>query len=312
MSAAEQLRRLLAILPEIAEGAEVPLEEVARKVGIEPATILTDLRDLSDRAGDPAGFVEHLQLYIEADRISMGPSMKFRRPMRLTLDEWRAVELGVALVRAERSPDDRPTLDALLDKVRDLMAQLPSGEAVRAATLGAARHAEAVAALRDAMRERRKVEITYQKGAGDAPDVRSICPFSFVVELGTWYLVAHCDRSAGIRVFRMDRVLGLKVLAETFDALPEVNVEKLLAEGRAFVGDAPERMRVRYSPRVARWIAERERGTANDDGSLDVEYPLGDAEWGVRHVLQYGPDAEIIEPASLREAVAARLRSVVS
>jgi predicted DNA-binding transcriptional regulator YafY len=30
----------------------------------------------------------------------------------------------------------------------------------------------------------------------------------------------------------------------------------------------------------------------------------------VRHVLQYGPDADVIEPASVREAVVARLREI--
>jgi proteasome accessory factor C len=311
MTTAEQFRRLLALLPEIGSGTEVPIAEVARRVGRDPDTILADLRDLSDRQGDPAGFVEHLQLYIESERISMAPLRPFRRPMRLTVDEWRAIELGIALVRAERGPDDRPPLDALLAKVRELMAQLPVGDGIRAATLGAERHADALAALRGAMRERRKVEITYQKGASDAPDVRNICPFSFVTEQGTWYLVAHCERSDAIRVFRLDRVLGLKVLAEPFEQVPDVDVEQLLAEGRAFVGDAPERLRVRYSARVARWMAERERGTPNADGSLDVEYPLGDEDWAVRHVLQYGPDAEVIAPAALRDALVTRLRDIV-
>ena len=314
MTASEQLRRLLAVLPEIGNGNEVSIMELSRRVGSEPDAILAVLRDVSDREGDPAGFVEHLQLYIEPERISMGPSPHFRRPMRLTLDEWRAIELGIALVRAELSPDDRPPLDELLGKVRELMSQLPAGEMERAATLGAERHADAVAALRDAMRDRRKVEITYQKGASDAPDIRSICPFSFVVEQGTWYLVAHCERSDAIRVFRLDRVLDLKVLTERFGATADFDVEQLLTEGRAFVGDPPERLRVRYSSRVARWIAEREgeRGTLNGDGSLDVEYPLGDSEWAIRHVLQYGPDAAILAPIWLREATVARLREIIA
>ena len=314
MTATEQFRRLLAALPEIGTGNEVSIIELARRVGSDPDTVLADLRDLSERQGDPAGFVEHLQLYIEPERISMGPSLHFRRPMRLTLDEWRAIELGIALLRAERGPDDRPTLDALLGKVRELMAQLPAEEGVRAATLGAERHSHAVAALRGAMRDRRKVEITYQKGASESPDVRTICPFSFVVEQGAWYLVAHCERSDAIRVFRLDRLLQLKVLSEPFDRPTDVDMEQLLSEGRAFVGNPPERLRVRFSPRVARWIAEREweRSTRNDDGSLEVEYPLGDPDWAIRHVLQYGPDAEILAPMSLRQAVVARLKGIVA
>ena len=38
-----------------------------------------------------------------------------------------------------------------------------------------------------------------------------------------------------------------------------------------------------------------------------MEHPLADWEWGMRHVLQYGRDAEVVEPAALRERLKARL-----
>ena len=47
------------------------------------------------------------------------------------------------------------------------------------------------------------------------------------------------------------------------------------------------------------------------DGSLTVDHPLVDMQWGVRHVLQYGPDAEVLEPAEVREDVARRLAALV-
>jgi predicted DNA-binding transcriptional regulator YafY len=70
-------------------------------------------------------------------------------------------------------------------------------------------------------------------------------------------------------------------------------------------------MRVRYSPRIARWIAEREGVEPDADGSLTLEHPLLDVQWGVRHVLQYGPDAEVVEPADVREEIARRLGALV-
>jgi predicted DNA-binding transcriptional regulator YafY len=36
-------------------------------------------------------------------------------------------------------------------------------------------------------------------------------------------------------------------------------------------------------------------------------HPLADTDWAVRHVLQYGPDATVLEPAEVREAVVQRL-----
>jgi predicted DNA-binding transcriptional regulator YafY len=84
-----------------------------------------------------------------------------------------------------------------------------------------------------------------------------------------------------------------------------------MKNGKGLKADtAPTGMKVRYSPKIARWIAEREGVELDADGSLTVEHPLADQEWGVRHVLQYGPDAELLEPQEMREAVARRLESI--
>lgn len=310
--ATEQLRRLLAFLPQIGDGGEHRIAEVARRLNVEPEAILSDLREVSERWSDPPGWVEKIQFYIDADHISMGPSPHFRRPMRLTANEWRAIELGLALMRAERAPDDRPMVETTLEKVRVLLSQEPDKENTRAATLGAEKHATTISMLREAIRERRRVEVTYQKGGTEVSDQRTICPFSFVVEQGVWYLVAHCDRSEAIRIFRLDRVQELRVLTDRFERTEDVNVGDLLTGKHAFVGSPPERLRVRYSPNVARWIAEREQGTTRSDGSLEVEYPMADASWAVRHVLQYGPEAEVISPEGVRAAVITRLQELVA
>jgi predicted DNA-binding transcriptional regulator YafY len=35
-----------------------------------------------------------------------------------------------------------------------------------------------------------------------------------------------------------------------------------------------------------------------------VHYPLADESWAIRHVLQYGPDAVILAPERVRQAMA--------
>ena len=43
-----------------------------------------------------------------------------------------------------------------------------------------------------------------------------------------------------------------------------------------------------------------------------MDHPLADPDWAVRHVLQYGPDVEVLEPASIRGAVVDRIRHMAS
>jgi len=52
-------------------------------------------------------------------------------------------------------------------------------------------------------------------------------------------------------------------------------------------------------------------GDVEADGSYVVEHPLADVDWALRHVLQYGSEAEILEPATVRRAVRDRLRSML-
>jgi predicted DNA-binding transcriptional regulator YafY len=39
------------------------------------------------------------------------------------------------------------------------------------------------------------------------------------------------------------------------------------------------------------------------DGCYEVTFPVADPSWFVREVLQYGAEAEVVEPESLRVAV---------
>jgi proteasome accessory factor C len=124
------------------------------------------------------------------------------------------------------------------------------------------------------------------------------------------YVIAYCASGEGIRVFRMDRLEGAEVLDERFEPVPGFSPDEVLREGRVFHAPGAGTMRVRYSPRIARWIAEREGRVPAADGSLVLEHPLADREWAMRHVLQYGADAEVLSPVELREAMQERLRAM--
>ncbi len=309
-TATSQLRRLLAFLPQIADGQEHSVAQVAARLGVDAGTITRDLHSLSERFGDPPGWIEKVAVYLESDRVSLEAASHFRRPMKLTAAELRALELGLSIVRVESPSERHAAIEQLLERLRQLSSAEDQAED-RAASIGTARHLTHVPALRDALRNRRRVALSYQKGSGERAERRTICPFTFVVEKGIWYLIAYCEKSADMRIFRLDRIESIELLAESFEALANLDVDQLLARRSAFVGEAPEKLKVRYSPRVARWIAEREQGESLPDGSYEVEYPLGDPEWAVRHVLQYGPEAQVISPSSAREAIVLRLRAAL-
>lgn len=312
-SATEQLRRILLLIPRLADGEPHSLDTVSRLAGVDRSVVLRDIESISERFEMPGGFVEGLQIFIEAGDVSVIPN-HFLRPMRLTRSELLALELGLAMLRGERPPEEHRAIDAAAARLRQAIARLPDeglADDFRVASLSPAGDLEHLRRLREAFRSRRKVRLTYRKADEEAPSSRVICPYGIVFANGMWYAVAHCERSEGIRIFRLDRVEQVEPLEARYDSPRGFSIDAIVKDGKAFQTAEAGTLRVRYSPRIARWIAEREGKELAHDGSLVMDHPLADAQWAVRHLLQYGPDVEVLEPGEIREALVKRLREIV-
>ena len=311
-SAAEQLRRVLHLIPHLADGERHSLDVIATRAGVDRKEVLRDIKSISERFEVPGGFVEGLQIFIEADDISVVPN-HFLRPMRLTRSELLALELGLKMLRSERPPEEHRAIDGALSRLEEVVARIPGEELAddfRTASLSTAGDLEHLRSLREAFRARRKVRLSYRKADEETASHRVICPYGIVFSSGMWYAVAHCESTDGLRIFRLDRIERVAALDARFDPPRGFSVEAVIREGKAFQADQPGTLCLRYSPRIARWIAEREGKALAEDGSLTMEHPLADRDWAVRHVLQYGPDVMVLEPAEVREAVVKRLEEM--
>jgi proteasome accessory factor C len=310
-TAAAQLRRILALVPELADDEEHPIDRLAEALGTDRATLLDDLVSLTERY-DPPGFVdEGVSLYVDGDQVQL-TSQHFRRPMRLTGAELHALELGLAVLECERPPEERSAIDRARSRLRAAIAKLPTDEAGHRAASMSAGDPALLGVMRDAVRGRHKVRLRYRRGDRETSTERVVAPYSLVVSSGMWYTVAYCDQSTGVRVFRHDRIESAEATPDRFEEPASSVIDGIVRNGRALLhAGTPEVMTVRYSPRVARWIAEREGREPDADGSLTMQHPLLDVAWGVRHALQFGPDAEVLEPASVREEIVRRMRAML-
>lgn len=307
--ASEQLRRILFLIPRLADGEPHSLEAVSRMAGVDRSVVLKDIESISERFEAPGGFVEGLQIFIEADDVSVVPN-HFLRPMRLTRSELLALELGLAMLRGERPPEEHRAIDGATARLRQAIARLPGEEIAddfRVASVSPAGDLEHLRRLREAFRTRRKVRLIYRKAGEETPSSRVICPYGIVFTSGMWYAVAQCESSEDVRIFRLDRVEQVEPLDARYDSPRGFSIDAIIRDGKAFQSADAGTLRVRYSPRIARWIAEREGKEVAADGSLVMDHPLADREWALRHVLQYGPDATVLEPVEVREAVVQRL-----
>ncbi len=319
-----RLQRLLLAFPLMADEPRLSLEELAARIGTDAATLTKDFACL-DREDTPAGFVEAIQVFVGDKRVSMR-SAHFKRPMRLTRPEVAALELGLGILQQELPADERHLVNGVRARLHDTAAHAvntvvdrrqgsTSASSMRELAIESAREAElsAVAVLQRAVETEHIVELTYQRSDDTDASVRRVHPYALVRADANIYVVGYCERAASVRVFRLDRVLSAVHCAERFTRPADFSVESIVRQGHVFVQEAPaaEMLVVRYSATVARWIAERESGVSQPDGSLVVEYPLADEAWAVRHVLQYGPDAVIIAPVRVREQLQLVLRRIM-
>src|SRR6185312_3702969 len=123
--ASAQLKRLLAMVPRIADGEEHSMASIAAMLGATPDTIANDLVSFGERYDTPGGFVEGLQVFIEAQKVSVRTS-HFLRPMRLTVAELRALDLGLGMIRSERPAEEWAAIDQARERVRAVAAKLPA------------------------------------------------------------------------------------------------------------------------------------------------------------------------------------------
>ncbi|MFG2719364.1 helix-turn-helix transcriptional regulator [Streptomyces sp. NPDC048416] len=171
-------------------------------------------------------------------------------------------------------------------------------------------HEAAFEPLMLACRDRRPVVFDYRKVTAVRPEVRQVEPWGLECWRGHWYL-AGWDRDRGAeRVFRLSRICGrVRSRAGAFTApVPDVvTVRETVETWAGETATRSARIRLRAGagyPLRSRATAARELG----DGWDELEIPYGhglDA-----HLVEFGPDVVVLEPADLRADVMDRLRAV--
>jgi predicted DNA-binding transcriptional regulator YafY len=295
---AEQLQRIVSLVAELSREASESdpgrrLAELGARFGVSSREIARDIRTLT-LLGDQAeaDWLLSLRAWQQGDRVWLSSRGPFRRPILLSPDERLALQVALALDREGAALAARLGTDA----------ERPAG----GATVGAAGAAadELHWLVVRAVEQRRRLEIVYA-GEGDAAGRRfTVEPHELVGYHGRSYLHAWDEGAGDWRLFRLDRFLEAATLdgsfAERDDFRPVTGAGDLFRAPPA----ALERVRVRFSARAARRARERypECDDAGD-GAVVVTFLASSVDWLVRRVLEYGADAEVLEPPAFREAM---------
>jgi len=180
----------------------------------------------------------------------------------------------------------------------------------------AARLDARVLAAAEAIGDRVGIRFNYRTSRGATSD-REIDPYGLVVRGGHWYVVGLDGERGEIRSFRFSRMLGDVSRRGAASAPPEgFRAAEHVGAGPWGPGEAREHVVVAFSPDVAWWATKGIEGIEDvgmrEDGWRVQRVPTAPGDGIVSWVLSFGPDAELLEPASLRQEVVRRLEVVLA
>ena len=294
MSSSEQLNRIVGLVSELTrrarQGSESSsIDEVATSFGVSRKEIQSDIRALTLAGDDPdADWLLSVSVWQEGNNVSISSGGPFQRPLRFTRDELVAMQLGLA---------DGDSAAGLSEHFAQV---LKTAEPVHHALAGRGRVSPSMSNLvRTAIADRRKLEIKYAGERSLGGVNRIIHPYQLLEQQGNTYIVAWCELAEGWRHFRADRIIDALPTESHYVARGDfIPAEDSFTEPPE--GTTP--VQVRFSPSISRWLAEQHpQAIMDEEGSAVVTYQVANAEWLLRHILNYGPEAEVIAPASFRE-----------
>jgi len=208
--------RVLTVLELLQSHGRMTGGELARRLEVNIRTVRDYVEVLQD-----------LGIPVEAERGRYGayrlrPGYKLP-PLIFTEDESLALTLSLLLARQAGLAATEPAFEGLLAKVERV---LPEATRIRiqaveqtvifeSNSLRASPSVLAVTVLSSAVQAKLCVRLRYRSARSQATE-RIFNPYGVVYHEGFWYTIGYCHLRQGQRLFRLDRILRVELLDETF------------------------------------------------------------------------------------------------
>jgi predicted DNA-binding transcriptional regulator YafY len=169
-----------------------------------------------------------------------------------------------------------------------------------------------------AVLKRSRIWIRHYNRKRDQETEREVSPQRLVHYRDNWYLDAWCHLRNDLRSFAVDAIRDAKLAEGRAKEIAAAELDEYLASGYGiFAGKKVEWATLKFTPEAARWVSAQswhpeQRSRIEKDGSYVLDLPYAEMPELVMEILKFGPDVEVLAPASLREHVAQALAQAAS
>ena len=290
------------------------LQQLTQHFEVSPATIKRDIELMRDQLGAPILYDRETNSY-RYDNCE--PT--FELPgLWFNASELHALLAAEQLLEAVQPGLLAPQLGPLKARIRQLLEK--SGHSSETVTsrilLQPMGHRRAVSdcfpTIAGAVLEGRVLDISYLGRGKGARSERRIHPQRLLHYRDNWYLIAHCEKAHALRTFALDRIEQARAQETAADQIDEQQLQRHLGDGFGiFSGETQEWAILRFTPHMARWVADEQwhpeqKGHWCDD-HYELHIPYTNPTELLMDILKYGPEVEVIAPMELRAQVKERL-----
>jgi len=313
------LRRLLWALQRLKSGKPLRATDLAREFEVAVRTAYRDLDFLRDEWRAHVEYDHHKGTYTLTEPLANLPLVT------ISQGELIAIYFAEKILRQYRGTPFEADLASAFSKIQRLLPEEvkvapESLDAYLSLDLGPL-HTPDAAVFRDvlvALRRRRRALVRYQSLSSGRTTERRIHPYHVFNLRGNWYVAAWDDSRKAVRDFAIHRIRRITVMTDAYEIPRGFDFRKYTAESFGIEkGTRAAEVVIRFGPRQARWIRERKwhrsaRIQEEIGGGLVLRLRVGETSELRRWVLQFGAEAEVLRPASLRRAVAEELRAAAA
>ena len=300
------------ILKALEASRRATIDDLARQTGVTTRTIRRDL-DALQEAGFPLFDEVH-----DGKKYWTLEQKAFRRldDTAFTLAELSALYFSRTLVEClSGTPFERDVRSAfeklsaaLTPGMREFLDRMPLAIQAKPdpGTQSAAPRTKEVAQLLEATLQQRRVTMRYHSFSSNREKAYVLEPYRLVFAQGSLYVIGFVPEYGEVRTFAVDRIAQVSLMEERFEPLELP--DDAFAHSLGVTQGTPERIQVRFAPKIARYVRERvwhpSQTIAEDaDGALDVTLHVVN-DWALKSwILGFGGLATVLFPATLADEI---------
>jgi predicted DNA-binding transcriptional regulator YafY len=296
----------------------ITVTELASQEDCHSRTIWRDLAALQD-----AGFPLVSKKDGQKSRWSFIEGYQCHLPVPLTVTELMSLYFYRDILRIFKDTVFYESVDGLFRKVR---ATLPQESLSYLKHIEQTFHMgfkpfkdysqfkEIINQINDAVLRLRVIEMRYYSNSSKREITRKLDPYKVWFFNGTLYLIGWCHVHDEIRMFVLDRIKRLRLTDERFIPPEDFDLNAYLKDSFGVIRTDAEKVIIRFDASLEQYLKESvwhpsQVFDMDKHGHVVLSMEVGGLVEVMNWVLGFGRQAEIMEPAHLRKAVAEELEA---